>query len=1046
MMRHQVRTLTSIMVAVIVLATVGFAVEVSAEPTGPRPQRPTPHVPSEVVSCRSLQVYDPVTGASDTTRVGETVTVEGVVYVAPETYNEGGGGYLQDASGGINFWRDPAPTDIHVGDLIRITGSLWPHDGELLIGGYTYTKLASNMPKIPTNMALADLLQDFGNTGSHVRVSGIITDLTNETFRLEGGGLSIDVRRSAHAGVDFANMTEGLACYVTSPCLMQEGTLYLKPPRMADIAASNLYVAPSGSDTNPGTRELPFRTIQYAVDNAVRGGSVILFDGVYSGPGNTNVEMLDMDITIRSESGERDACVIECGGANGLNFRESETYQLSRSLTVNGLTIAGADTAIATWRPGYPRYGSDYSGVTIVDCRLTDGNVGVASNYSLLTITDTTASGNADKGVSTGTWCDLYMNGCKIVANHLGVALFHFGGRELVFADVEIVGNGTGMSYWQDNSNLRLSHCRVDSSTTGPGIRADTDIKLLTLENCLVRDNAGSGVVCRQDTSIKAIGCDISGNGRYGIEIYTGSYAWVALIDTRLIDNGSWGIGTDYQLPGAGDPVEDSVSRGVTDERSWGPVTFTNSEIANNGDGGAKIVIRGTYWLPPALITSTLITDNGGPGLMFISGSSTSPPPNPFTLTSSTVARNDGAGLIGSRGDWTISQTLIAHNDGAAFEPSSAGTTATFSCTDLYGNTGGDWTATIADQLGQNGNLSVDPRFCAPESGDYHLQRNSPLTSENNPGCGVIGRYDWNCPAQLLPFKPYLTDVLGDQGGALLAMWPRHAEEDPGSAAPVIAYELQRFEEDWQVVGALAAAAVDLYTLTISTPDILTLGAPAPYSRYRVVATTDDPEVFHLSAPDSAGSIDNLPPPKPEATLVEGLDYRYIVWPSPEIPDLASVCVFRGDAVGFTPGEPLTCPSNGIYTENHLAWYFYRVQFADIHGNLSGFSDELHGQWPTGVPGALPTALRLHPCRPNPFNPRTTITYDLPEAGGVRLAVFDLAGRLVRMLVDESRSQGSYEAVWDGRDAAGREVGSGTYLARIEFGGKVEVVRMGLVR
>ena len=83
---------------------------------------------------------------------------------------------------------------------------------------------------------------------------------------------------------------------------------------------------------------------------------------------------------------------------------------------------------------------------------------------------------------------------------------------------------------------------------------------------------------------------------------------------------------------------------------------------------------------------------------------------------------------------------------------------------------------------------------------------------------------------------------------------------------------------------------------------------------------------------------------------------------------------------------------------------------------------------------------------PNPFNLRTTIRYDLPEAGVVRLAVFDLAGRLVRTLVDESRPHGSFEAVWDGRDASGRDVGSGTYLARLECGGRVESVWMGLVR
>jgi hypothetical protein len=212
------------------------------------------------------------------------------------------------------------------------------------------------------------------------------------------------------------------------------------------------------------------------------------------------------------------------------------------------------------------------------------------------------------------------------------------------------------------------------------------------------------------------------------------------------------------------------------------------------------------------------------------------------------------------------------------------------------------------------------------------------------------------------------------------------------------------------------------------------------------MARTSDPAIFYESRADSAYSIDNIPPPKPAATLVDAPDYRYIVWTNPDVPDFASACVFRGTEAGFTPGEPLTCPASNIYTETHLAWYFYRVQFADIHGNLSEFSDELHGQWPTGVPGVLPTALRLHPCRPNPFNPRTTIKFDLPEAESVRLAVFDLAGRLVRMLVDENRSPGTYEVAWDGRDTEGREVGSGTYLARLEAGGNVEVMRMALLR
>jgi flagellar hook assembly protein FlgD len=83
---------------------------------------------------------------------------------------------------------------------------------------------------------------------------------------------------------------------------------------------------------------------------------------------------------------------------------------------------------------------------------------------------------------------------------------------------------------------------------------------------------------------------------------------------------------------------------------------------------------------------------------------------------------------------------------------------------------------------------------------------------------------------------------------------------------------------------------------------------------------------------------------------------------------------------------------------------------------------------------------------PNPFNPRTTIRFDLPAAGTVRLAIYDVAGRLVKVLVEGEIPAGSHEAVWDGRDSAGRGMASGGYFARLQAGGKVETVRMGLVR
>ena len=95
----------------------------------------------------------------------------------------------------------------------------------------------------------------------------------------------------------------------------------------------------------------------------------------------------------------------------------------------------------------------------------------------------------------------------------------------------------------------------------------------------------------------------------------------------------------------------------------------------------------------------------------------------------------------------------------------------------------------------------------------------------------------------------------------------------------------------------------------------------------------------------------------------------------------------------------------------------------------------------------VPNRYALHGNVPNPFNPTTTLRFDLPEAAMVELAVYDLAGRLLRRLVaGESYPAGFHEAVWDGRDGSGRSVGSGVYLYRLETGAYRETKRMTLVR
>jgi M6 family metalloprotease-like protein len=78
----------------------------------------------------------------------------------------------------------------------------------------------------------------------------------------------------------------------------------------------------------------------------------------------------------------------------------------------------------------------------------------------------------------------------------------------------------------------------------------------------------------------------------------------------------------------------------------------------------------------------------------------------------------------------------------------------------------------------------------------------------------------------------------------------------------------------------------------------------------------------------------------------------------------------------------------------------------------------------------ITTRLRGH--FPNPFNAQTTIRFDLARAGRVRLLVSDVLGRQVRLLADATLGEGNHQRSWDGRDGAGRPVGSGVYFYRLE--------------
>ncbi len=97
-------------------------------------------------------------------------------------------------------------------------------------------------------------------------------------------------------------------------------------------------------------------------------------------------------------------------------------------------------------------------------------------------------------------------------------------------------------------------------------------------------------------------------------------------------------------------------------------------------------------------------------------------------------------------------------------------------------------------------------------------------------------------------------------------------------------------------------------------------------------------------------------------------------------------------------------------------------------------------------PSASPTGFVLNQNSPNPFNPSTVISYQLPANSHATLRIFNLLGQEVRTLVNGLQTAGEHEVTWDGKDNGGRAVASGVYLYRLEAGGQVKTRKLMLLK
>ena len=148
---------------------------------------------------------------------------------------------------------------------------------------------------------------------------------------------------------------------------------------------------------------------------------------------------------------------------------------------------------------------------------------------------------------------------------------------------------------------------------------------------------------------------------------------------------------------------------------------------------------------------------------------------------------------------------------------------------------------------------------------------------------------------------------------------------------------------------------------------------------------------------------------------------------------------------GFRPGGSFTKLE---YVKKGLSVKYYAVFFLN---GLWVTSDTIEvNTQPTAVPGrpdaGVPSGFGLSPAYPNPFNPATTIEFEIPSQARAQVAVADVRGRLVRVLEDREFPAGRHRISWDATDGSDRPVPAGVYVVRLEAGGAIFARKILLAR
>lgn len=290
-------------------------------------------------------------------------------------------------------------------------------------------------------------------------------------------------------------------------------------------------------------------------------------------------------------------------------------------------------------------------------------------------------------------------------------------------------------------------------------------------------------------------------------------------------------------------------------------------------------------------------------------------------------------------------------------------------------------------------------------------------------------------------------DVPEDQGGWVTVSFSRsyfdirHAEPTGKSMADTIGlYTVEiRYDGEWIAANSTAAYALENYEILVHTLVDSSIHGHGLHD-FRIISAF--PDGRYISPAVQGYSIDNIAPEVPAGLGAEWLaeNQLKLSWNAVNASDLGYYIIWKSPDPGFDPMEisPLVQLTDTLYIDTDVqpgTHYYYRLAAVDYNGNMSVVSPALDAHT-TGVLGrtGIPETYELSANYPNPFNPRTTIPYQIPENCKVDIRVFDLSGRHIQTLVSSYQTTGYYEIVWAGTDFRGTEVATGIYIIRMHAG------------